>query len=658
MGIDTSVSIRVVFEDGLELTNGGTTSKGQNTKQFNSLTLWQSVAEHHTFEIHCYHGVLEDPKAEMINKSQNLVGKELSIIMKQEGGDIENKFKGVITEVGMVQGDGMFHDIIIKGYGKTIKIENGPRLKSFLEKTLTDIVSEVYNKNNMKRVGNIAFSEKFKYCAQFNESDFCFLRRLAAIHGEWFYYNGEDLVFGEPSSLSTIQLQHGKNLTSLSLGMSAAAMQFEAFGFNSGRDGVAPGIMKSPSPGSITGSDAFGSKMFSASKNIYASKYNFMPRQVINSQGGLDNFAKGYLGNIASDLVEVNATGDYPLVGVGIIAEIQTYSGSTYGKYLITDVTHHADGMGGYTNSFTGIPSTLKVLPNPHFHKPSADSEMAIVVDNKDPDQMGRVRVKFPWMSGEQTWWIHTTQPYGGGKDGSSFNRGFVFIPEIDDEVLIAFEHGDCDKPFVLCSLMNSKALVVKNSDNDGNLFKAINTRDNSIAMRDKSSGDAPIGVAVRTYAGSSTYQAQLLLVNKGNKTNAVLETVDEITIQTLKGEVKIVMNKDGKILIKGDNITVDASDTIHMKAKNIKMEAQENITTKSTQNTTIEATQNVEIKSTQNTKISALKLTEEATTDVEIKGLNVKIGANIAAEVKGNATAELSASGMTTVKGALVMIN
>ena len=133
MHIDTSVVISITLANGKEV------------KPFNSLTITQSIFQHHTFEVKCYHEVFESAKAHVISATQNMVGQDITISMKPKHGGPENFFKGVITEIGMLQGDGLNHEIILKGFSSSIKLESGPKLKSFVQKSLKDIVSQVIN---------------------------------------------------------------------------------------------------------------------------------------------------------------------------------------------------------------------------------------------------------------------------------------------------------------------------------------------------------------------------------------------------------------------------------------------------------------------------------------------------------------------------------
>ncbi|MBI3722431.1 hypothetical protein HY251_00520 [bacterium] len=75
---------------------------------------------------------------------------------------------------------------------------------------------------------------------------------------------------------------------------------------------------------------------------------------------------------------------------------------------------------------------------------------VGIVTNNKDPDKLGRVKVKFPWLDDTvESWWARICYPMGGKE------RGYWWIPELEDEVLVGFEHGDVRFPYIVGSLYN-----------------------------------------------------------------------------------------------------------------------------------------------------------------------------------------------------------
>jgi uncharacterized protein involved in type VI secretion and phage assembly len=77
---------------------------------------------------------------------------------------------------------------------------------------------------------------------------------------------------------------------------------------------------------------------------------------------------------------------------------------------------------------------------------------VGIVTNNVDPKKLGRIKVRFPWLSKDvESWWARIIYPMGGKE------RGYWWIPEIDDEVLVGFEHGDVRFPYIIGSLYNGK---------------------------------------------------------------------------------------------------------------------------------------------------------------------------------------------------------
>jgi len=99
---------------------------------------------------------------------------------------------------------------------------------------------------------------------------------------------------------------------------------------------------------------------------------------------------------------------------------------------------------------------------------------IALVTDNKDPSKLGRVKIKIPILSDKDTTWWAPIIMLGAGK-----NRGWFFIPEVDDEVLVMFEHGDMDHPVVIGALWNGKD-APPDKNPGGNPRRVIKSRSGS----------------------------------------------------------------------------------------------------------------------------------------------------------------------------------
>jgi uncharacterized protein involved in type VI secretion and phage assembly len=78
------------------------------------------------------------------------------------------------------------------------------------------------------------------------------------------------------------------------------------------------------------------------------------------------------------------------------------------------------------------------------------EAVIGLVTDNKDPSKLGRVKIKIPILSEQDTTWWAPLVMHGAG-----VNRGWFFIPEVNDEVLVLFEHGDLDRPLIIGALWN-----------------------------------------------------------------------------------------------------------------------------------------------------------------------------------------------------------
>jgi uncharacterized protein involved in type VI secretion and phage assembly len=128
---------------------------------------------------------------------------------------------------------------------------------------------------------------------------------------------------------------------------------------------------------------------------------------------------------------------------------------------------------------------------------------MGIVTNNQDPDKMGRVRVKFPWLSDDdESWWARIATPMAGP------GRGVYFLPEVEDEVLIGFEHGDIRFPYVLGALWNGQDAPPGNNDDGKNNIRLIHSRSGHLVRLDDTDGDEKIEIIDKTGNNSITIKS------------------------------------------------------------------------------------------------------------------------------------------------------
>jgi type VI secretion system secreted protein VgrG len=119
------------------------------------------------------------------------------------------------------------------------------------------------------------------------------------------------------------------------------------------------------------------------------------------------------------------------------------------GDYGLIRVRHHYELTNGYRNEFTATPWMEYTNAEPPEPKRMTGVVPARVVNHNDPRGMGRLQIQYDWMQSAPTAWARMTTPHAGG------GRGFMFMPEQGDEVLVAFEHGDPERPYIVGALWN-----------------------------------------------------------------------------------------------------------------------------------------------------------------------------------------------------------
>ena len=215
----------------------------------------------------------------------------------------------------------------------------------------------------------------------------------------------------------------------------------------------------------------------------------------------------------------------------------------------------------------------------------------AIVTNNKDPEKMGRVKVTYPWLAEEdESHWARIATMMAGN------DRGTYFIPEIEDEVLVAFEHGDIHYPYIIGALWNGKDKVHENNDDGENNLRVIKSRSGHKIIFDDKNGSEKVTI-----------------IDKSEQMTIVLDS---------KSKNIDISNKNGKI-------NIVASDDINI-------ESDKNVNIKTGQNFIVSAGSNAEVKAN--------------------SSVNVK--ASSSGTFEANASLTLKSGGVNTIKGAIVKLN
>jgi len=208
-----------------------------------------------------------------------------------------------------------------------------------------------------------------------------------------------------------------------------------------------------------------------------------------------------------------------------------------------------------------------------------------VVTDNKDPSNLGRLKVKIPIIDDEMEFdWARMATPMGGA------SRGALFIPEVGDEVLIAFELGDIRSPIIIGSLWNEtdKPPEGKNDKND---IRKIKTRAGHEIIFNDSDNDGKI--TIKTKAGHQ--------LDFEDKSKAItLKTSDgsqKLVMDGTKGNIAITSGQTEVKITKTGDITLQGNNAITIKGTQIKLESNAMLQLKANANVSIQATGILELK-------------------------------------------------------------
>ncbi len=600
---------------------------GNEISDFIRLKIKQSIYGVNEFEVVCRLSTFELNDSFIINKSKNYIGApvvisiDVSAVGKNSAPD-SIIFKGLITKVkGLKYGLSTTNEVVFKGKSPEILLDNLMGSRSFENKNLKQIVDEVlkpYPRDLLKTKIKPQTKQQFEYTVQHNENSYSFLRRLATRFGEWMYYDGSQFVFGELSDSKT-DLVVGINQSDFDFDINLNPINFK-INFH---DYFKDIMVENQATKSIGKSQLSEPGILAHDKSV--KHYSYQPKLYFNHLNvAKDDFTKQM--NAISELQEkaqaakmssVKGVSHNPLVKLGGKVNIKAPKSKgkgrvDYGEFIVTSVTHTCDDMMNYKNKFKGISAeaTIPDYTDPKIF-PVGTSQSAVVTDNNDPENLGRVRVRFFWQEkGEMSPWIRSVNPY------SANNRGFYFIPEIGDEVLVEYEGGDAEKPYVVGSLYHGKNKPHTQWPEKDNSFKGIVTRNN----------------------------LRLEFDDKKKIT----------TIDTPGGNKIVLSDNEQSILLSDQN-----SNTVELSPSGINLNSPSDIKIKSQAKIIIEAESGIDTKSSMGPiKTEGMSIEQNASTTFVAKGGSTAELSAPSVTVKGDGQATINGGANTSIKGAVVMIN
>jgi phage protein D len=469
--------------------------------------------------------------------------------------------------------------ISVRAYSRGHRLHRGRQTKSFVQMTDSDIVNQIGQAAGFT-VSSDATTEVHDWVLQNNQTDWEFLSLLAQRNGYRLYVqNQKDLHFSKvvDTPQTTVTLAWGEDLFSFHPRTSASRQvnTVTVRGWDPQQKQVIVGTCTTASglpqvDGNLVGS-TIAQTAFGAADTIVVNR-------PIWSQSEAEDLAKSIYDDIGGRYLQAHGIcygNPYIMPGVGV--KVEKVGNKFSGTYLVTSTRHVYSPNGSYDTHFSidgKRPSTLMGLlgGGGHDHRPGLGGSIVIgiVTDNNDPNKQGRVKVKYPWLTEDHTsFWVRQAAPMGG-KD-----RGFYFLPEIDDEVLIAFEHGDINRPYVVGALWNGKDTVIEGNDvavvSKQVVRRTIKTRIGHTVLLDDTDGTGQMSLTTKAgnvvclndkdkniYAETTAghkftlddQNSNIVIVDKtGNNKMTIDSNSNSITIECV-GDFKV--NATGKVSITG----------------------------------------------------------------------------------------------------------
>jgi phage protein D/phage baseplate assembly protein gpV len=462
-------------------------------------------------------------------------------------------FTGAVTAVGSEQREGEQPELVVVGHDKSYQLGLSSRVKTWNQTSVSTVVSGLLSSYGLSATVGASASATVEYLLQV-DTDLGLLGELARRSGADWWVAGATLYFGKPSELAgnrtTVKLTLGEGLFSFSARALPAPKQVTVTGWDTVQQQTVTGQAASASTGVLATSTLAGLSNAAA---------NFVTAAVgARSATEASTLSQALFDLRAAAAVEASGTaaGDAAIAPGGEVTV--SGAGPLSGTYPLTAVEHVYRPRRGFVTRFrsgdrrpaglldggraNGVGLTGSIIGHPGV-------TAGVVTNINDPTTTGRVKVRFPGMSSTQESAWARVVAMGGGK-----TRGNVFIPEVDDEVLVAFEDGDTRRPVVIGGLYGSKSAMPATTLTGGKVQKR------ALVSR--------LGHVVGFLDGTSTSEKAIEL-QLADKQNTVHLGADKTTVTVKQGnQLSITVGSTTITVAQGTGAVTITAPTIKLQAK------------------------------------------------------------------------------------------
>jgi len=197
--------------------------------------------------------------------------------------------------------------------------------------------------------------------------------------------------------------------------------------------------------------------------------------------------------------------------------------------------------------------SLVNLLAQPHQQGRFYGVAVGVVTNIKDPEGLGRVKVKFPWLSEQdESYWARVVTPMAGKE------RGIYFLPEVEDEVLVVFDRGDMEFPYILGGLWNGQDKPPLSNEDGKNNQRMLKSRSGHTILLDDTENGEKIVISDKTQKNK---------IEIDSKNNTMTLAVEKDLIVEAKGKISI-KTSGGDMAIECQNLEIKAQQNCKVEAK------------------------------------------------------------------------------------------
>ncbi len=508
---------------------------------------------------------LKDKNLTLLDDGPFDLTKQIEIKAKAADDSQHTLIKGEITALEPNFNEGMLAELVVQGYDPSHRLFRQEKTRSHLNKKDADLANEIAQESGLQaEVDNTQIV--YDHILQHNQTDLEFLsQRAYRIGYECFVKEGKLYFRKPPQNGQALNLTWGSDLNSFRPRMTLAEQVDEVVvkGWDIEKKEAWVGRADN---GHLFPSIQDKNKVKDWS-NSFGTGKKILVDQSVASQADADIMAAARMDEISGAFIEAQGVAfRRPDIQTGKFVQLEGLGRRLSGKYLVTSARHifNAEGLRTYFD-VRGTRSGLisEKISGPFRGNRWPGVAPAIVTNTDDPNNWGRIKIKFPWMADDaESFWCRLVAP------GAGPETGFLSLPEVGDEVLVSFAHGDFGQPYVLGGLWNGQ-------------------HDPPPEVGQAASGEKPL---VRTWR-SRTGHLITFFDNNENKIEIQSSDGHQIILDDQNKNIKIATNGGLKIQLndQGSKIEIISSGEIEIKSSsNMKLKAGANLDLEASGNVTI----------------------------------------------------------------------